>query len=283
MSSPSLETRIDATLYRDPVAAAVLNEALALLGDGVPAASIEAAAASIAMPIGPLAALDAMSLEVVDHALHAELHEIEHGHVHGHDHQHDHQHDHAPDHDHDHVHVHGPECGHDHAHHHPHAHSDSEPKPDGGLPGATHVHPVKSQRMPESAVYVLEKMAHGYKRVGRAAGAGFYDYSAQPPVLWSGLKTFERRKGNLPEADIRDRFVHAALVPSLAMAPADGGALAAALVGPRVPTTRAQALAALAAGGEAAMIARSGELAERFGPRFALLAGTAGAGGHDHD
>ena len=42
--------------------------------------------------------------------------------------------------------------------------------------------------MPESAVYVLEKMSHGYKRLGRAWGAGFYDYPADgPKALWSGL------------------------------------------------------------------------------------------------
>ena len=29
--------------------------------------------------------------------------------------------------------------------------------------------------MPESAVYVMEKMAHGFRRLGRDAGAGFYE------------------------------------------------------------------------------------------------------------
>lgn len=64
-------------------------------------------------------------------------------------------------------------------------------------------------RMPEAAVYVLEKMAHGYKRMGRAWGGGFYEY---PPdgekSLWPGLQAFERARGNVPLDDVRDRLLY---------------------------------------------------------------------------
>lgn len=64
--------------------------------------------------------------------------------------------------------------------------------------------------MPESAVYVLEKMAHGYKRMGRAYGGGFYDYPADGPKhLWEGLSTFKRGRKEVPLQDIKDRLLYA--------------------------------------------------------------------------
>lgn len=62
--------------------------------------------------------------------------------------------------------------------------------------------------MPEPAVYVMEKMAHGFRRMGRDAGAGFYEYEDDgSATLWSGLKAFERRTTKLPSEDIRDRLL----------------------------------------------------------------------------
>jgi 3-hydroxyacyl-CoA dehydrogenase/enoyl-CoA hydratase/3-hydroxybutyryl-CoA epimerase len=61
--------------------------------------------------------------------------------------------------------------------------------------------------MPEAAVYVMEKMAHGFRRMGRDAGAGFYEYEDDGTAsLWSGLKAFERRAAKLPVDAIRDRL-----------------------------------------------------------------------------
>lgn len=122
--------------------------------------------------------------------------------------------------------------------------------------------------MPESAVYVLEKMAHGFKRMGREAGGGFYDYSVDPPALWSGLKTFERRARQLEPADIRDRLLHAALIAALGASAGTGPGPVPGLFGPQVPGDPAQARALLQARGTAAFVARTRELAARFGPRF---------------
>ena len=62
--------------------------------------------------------------------------------------------------------------------------------------------------MPEPAVYVMEKMAHGYRRMGRASGAGFYEYEDDGSrSLWSGLKAFERRSARIPVEDVRDRLL----------------------------------------------------------------------------
>jgi hypothetical protein len=244
---------VPAALYDHPVAAALLNEALALLGDGISAAAIEAAATSAGLPFGPLAILDAMSLDAVDHALHAQLDASgPNGHSHGHGH----------DHAHDHGHRHGHDDGHSHGHDHAHDHEHHDP-------GHSHAPAPKRPALPESAVYVVEKMAHGYKRPGRAAGGGFYDHDAEPPALWSGLRTFERRSKQLPADDVRDRLVYAALSAALgadASTPAPPGFVQA--FGTAVPVNAAEALARVGALGAPAFTARAGTLAERFGPRF---------------
>jgi hypothetical protein len=257
MSTPPAPAFLDATHYGHPVVAAVLDEALTLLGDGIAAAAIEMAGSELSMPEGPLAVLDAMSLDIVDHALHEELHALEHGHGHAHDHGHGHAHDH--DHGHAHTHDHGQ--GHDHSHDHAH-HPTPAPQP-----AHAHAHTVKSRRMHESAVYVVEKMAHGFKRSGRAAGGGFYDYTSASPQLWSGLKTFERRSRQIDPADVRDRLLYAATLAALRAHP-HRSADVIAMVGPRVPVDAAAARASVEAIGETAFVARARELAARFGPRF---------------
>jgi 3-hydroxyacyl-CoA dehydrogenase/enoyl-CoA hydratase/3-hydroxybutyryl-CoA epimerase len=123
--------------------------------------------------------------------------------------------------------------------------------------------------MPESAVYVLEKMAHGYKRMGRAAGAGFYDYGVQPASLWSGLKTFERRSRQLPPDVVRDRLLDAATLAALGLVqPHPAHPALAALLGAAVPLDAAQARARIGADGEETFADRCRALAARFGPRF---------------
>ncbi len=161
--------------FADRVTHSLMIEAMALLGEGVPPQKIEDAATDFGMQEPPLAMLDTLSLTVMDHALHAELHALEHGHDHQHD--HDHKHDHAHNHDH----------GHDHG----------------------HQHGVSSQRFPESAVYVLEKMAHGFDRMGAASGYGFYDHEEDGSrELWDGLSVFSRGAKPIPDQDILDRLVY---------------------------------------------------------------------------
>jgi 3-hydroxyacyl-CoA dehydrogenase/enoyl-CoA hydratase/3-hydroxybutyryl-CoA epimerase len=64
-----------------------------------------------------------------------------------------------------------------------------------------------STRFPQAAVYVIEKMAHGFRRTGRAAGGGFYDYPAEgQPTLWSGLKVFERGARAIDDAEVAARL-----------------------------------------------------------------------------
>ncbi|MFO0233648.1 MAG: 3-hydroxyacyl-CoA dehydrogenase family protein [Burkholderiales bacterium] len=268
MSSPSLPAAVPAALYDHPVAAALLNEALTLLGDGISAEAIEAAGVSAGLPCGPLAVLDAMSLDVVDHALHAQMDAPGHGHSHGHGHAHghDHHHDHAHGHDHSHDHGHRHDHGHSHDAGHGHGHDYGDHSHDHGH---AHAPAPKRPALPESAIYVVEKMAHGYKRSGRGAGKGFYDHEAQPPALWSGLKTFERRSKQLPADDVRDRLVYAALSAALgvdASIPLPPGFAQA--FGAAVPANATEAVARVGALVAPAFTTRAAALAERFGPRF---------------
>lgn len=75
---------------------------------------------------------------------------------------------------------------------------------------------MKSRRMAESAVYVLEKMSHGYKRLGRAYGGGFYDYPQDgEKELWPGLKVFARGAKKVSAEDMRDRLLYAQAIEAI--------------------------------------------------------------------
>jgi 3-hydroxyacyl-CoA dehydrogenase len=250
-----------ARLYSQPAAAAVLNEAMAMLGDGIAAAAIESGALDAKMPSGVLAIIDAVSLEVIDHQLHESLHASAHPQAHEHSdhsaHQHKHDHAHEATHHHAHHDKHDHKSDHPHDHSHDHAHA----KP-------AHSDKPVSSRLTESAVYVLEKMAHGYSRLGRAAGAGFYDYNETPPQLWSGLKTFERRNRGIPETDIADRLTHAAMLAALTIDDSADSELMAANFGPNIACNSAQVLEILPEADRHRFIDRCRELASRYGPRF---------------
>jgi 3-hydroxyacyl-CoA dehydrogenase/enoyl-CoA hydratase/3-hydroxybutyryl-CoA epimerase len=118
-------------------------------------------------------------------------------------------------------------------------------------------------------VYVVEKMAHGFKRPGRAAGAGFYDYSVDPPVLWSGLKAFERRSARLTADDIRERLHVAVVLAALGAPDAPSPAGWPGVFGPGVPATAGDAAAHVRSSGPQAFAECAAALAGRFGERFA--------------
>ena len=336
-------------------------EGMALVGDGVAPADVEAAAGRIGTSAGPLAAADQVSITYFDAILHrldggqghshdhghGHDHEHGHGHDHGHDHahSHDHEHGHDPahgqahdrahgaDHSHDHKHDHGQEHGRDHpqAHGHDHSHDHKHDHDHGHDHGHDHAHghhhghdhgqsPVAAPTVkpalsadealalaaqrraerkareaalevvfPKSAVYVLEKMSHGFKRTGGAGAAGFYDAggAAQAP-LWSGLSVFSRGGRTLDVVDIDDRLRFSIAltllraIDDVEVAPIDAGANALPLAeaGGLVPIHTVKDW--INAIGPAAFEARARDLAGRYGPRFeppAALTVLAASGG----
>jgi len=128
--------------------------------------------------------------------------------------------------------------------------------------------------MPEAAVYVMEKMAHGYRRMGKDAGAGFYEYADDgSTALWSGLKAFERRGVNMPEEDIRDRLLFIQALEAVrcleegvvaSTAAADIGSVG--LCG--FPASTGGTVQFINALGTEQFVERARELAARYGDRF---------------
>ncbi|MDO4681439.1 MAG: 3-hydroxyacyl-CoA dehydrogenase family protein [Lautropia sp.] len=262
------------------------NEALALLGEGMAAETIEAMALKAGFVDGPLAMLDIEGLARTDELYHQWLasqgkgcgHDHHHGHHH--DHQHGepacvaggndsahHAHSHACGHGHRHGHGHGHShhdekqtdggqgcCHHGHKHQHGHGHRhDEHGLSQGCQHGQDHAHDCRHGQVPdhhdhshdhdhghdhhhghgndsdanvswfrltEEGAYVMEKMAHGLQRMGRAAGGGFYDYDDEDDEhsdreLWSGLKAFVRRGVDLPDSDVMDRLRFAPIIELL--------------------------------------------------------------------
>ena len=126
--------------------------------------------------------------------------------------------------------------------------------------------------MPESAVYVLEKMAHGFRRLGREDGGGFYDYIDGEASLWTGLSVFGRGARELPDQDMRDRLAFAPTIAALELAAESSSTKA-----PRDPQALARessmALEFVRQYGLEAFIRRCGELSRTYGSRFSAPAG----------
>ena len=250
-----------------------LVEGLTLLGDGVPAEDIEQYALDAGLAMGPLAATDLVGLAPIDEALHAALDGHDHAH---HDHaHHDHaHHDHAhhdhshhdhTHHDHGHAHAHD-----DHAHHH-HAHHDHHHCCGHEHHHGTALDPIA---LPKSAVYVVEKMAHGLKRTGWATGGGFYVYEDdQPSGLWSGLSSFRRRAAQVPPEDIRDRLLFAMALEarrSLGALDVDSRRLGdvVSLYGCGFPLALGGAISFGSGASAGAFAGRARQLAAKYGERF---------------
>ncbi len=265
--------------YTSRVFGTFVNEGMALLGEGVPAAVVENAGWQIGMPVGPLAVLDEVSLKLADDVLHQELADLErerheHAHEHGHGHAHEH-HTHDHDHDHDHEHGHGHGHGHEHGHEHGHDHAGGHAKAAGASAGHRHAHKVRSRRVPESAVYVLEKMAHGFKRMGRAHGGGFYDYPEHgEKTLWPGLKVFERGGRSIPFEDIKERMLYVQAIETIrclqeGVLESTRDANIGSIFGWGFPAWTGGTIQFVNHVGTRAFAARAQELAQRYGERFA--------------
>lgn len=104
-------------------------------------------------------------------------------------------------------------------------------------------------------------MSHGFDRLGRATGGGFYDYDDEPQ-LWSGLKVFERRRHGLSDEDIRDRLRYTQIRAALSATADEPGS------GWGFADDGGQVSAFVARTGDAAVRERLAQLADRFGKRF---------------
>ena len=128
--------------------------------------------------------------------------------------------------------------------------------------------------MPEQAVYVLEKMSHGYKRMGRAYGGGFYDYpEGGEKHLWEGLKTFVRASKSVPAEDIRDRLLYVQALETIrcmqeGVLESSRDANIGSIFGWGFPAYTGGTAQFVNHVGVANFVARAQELATKYGERF---------------
>jgi 3-hydroxyacyl-CoA dehydrogenase/enoyl-CoA hydratase/3-hydroxybutyryl-CoA epimerase len=136
-----------------------------------------------------------------------------------------------------------------------------------------------------SAHGLIDLMVNEYKRLGKAAGAGFYDYlQGAPKRLWPELKTrFEQADVSITGQEIRDRllFIQAletvrCVEEGVLLSTADANI--GSIYGIGFPAWTGGALQFINQYGLKAFIARAQDLAQRYGERFdppALLLETA--------
>ncbi|MFG0381664.1 3-hydroxyacyl-CoA dehydrogenase NAD-binding domain-containing protein [Pseudomonas sp. zbq_18] len=122
------------------------NEGIAMLGEGVSAAMIEAEARKAGMPVGPLAISDEVSMSLMDHIRQQTVADLA----------------------------------------------------------------AEGKQIPQHPAFaVIDLMLKEYKRPGKAAGGGFYDYpEGGKKHLWPQLKArFEKADAQISQEDVRDRIL----------------------------------------------------------------------------
>lgn len=128
--------------------------------------------------------------------------------------------------------------------------------------------------MPQPAVYVLEKMAHGFKRLGRAQGGGFYEYpQGEPKHLWPGLEAFERRARRIPVEELRERLLYVQSIEAVRCLQENvlesvRDANVGSIFGWGFPAYTGGAIQLINHVGPPAFVARARELASKCGERF---------------
>jgi len=126
---------------------------------------------------------------------------------------------------------------------------------------------------------LVERMVKEFKRAGRAAGGGFYDYpEGQKKRLWPELKTLFEKPGvtwNLQ--DVKDRILYRQAIETArclsegVLTTVHDGNIGS-IFGIGFPAWTGGALQFIYGMGIDAFIARADELAAKFGPGFALTA-----------
>lgn len=123
---------------------------------------------------------------------------------------------------------------------------------------------------------VLDRMTEEFGRLGRAAGAGYYDYpQGQAKVLWPGLREHFAKGTQLPMRDIQDRYLFTMALETARCF--DDGVLTDATsaniggifgIGFPPHTGGPATFMTNYEGGLAGFVARADELADAYGERF---------------
>jgi 3-hydroxyacyl-CoA dehydrogenase/enoyl-CoA hydratase/3-hydroxybutyryl-CoA epimerase len=123
---------------------------------------------------------------------------------------------------------------------------------------------------------VIERMAEGLKRPGRAGGGGYYEYpEGAPKHLWSGLQAeFGKPGADVPFEDLRDRILYIQAIEAIRIM--QEGVIECArdanigsVLGIGFPRWTGGVLQFVNMVGLPAFAQRAAELAQRYGERFA--------------
>lgn len=120
---------------------------------------------------------------------------------------------------------------------------------------------------------LIARMVNEYKRLGRATGAGFYDWTGGLKSLWSGLKIFERPEMNIPLQDVKDRMLYIQALEAVKLLDAGvietaGEANVGSILGIGFPRWTGGVIQFINNVGVKAFVQRAQELAKLYGERF---------------
>lgn len=129
---------------------------------------------------------------------------------------------------------------------------------------------------PSAGEALVERMVKEFKRAGRAAGGGFYDYPAgEPKRLWPGLGQFEKPGIEVDFESLKQRFLYRQSIET-ARCLAEGvlssvhEANIGSIFGIGFPAWTGGALQFVASEGLGNYLRRADALANRYGERFAI-------------
>ena len=128
--------------------------------------------------------------------------------------------------------------------------------------------------VPQPGEAMFERMVNEFRRPGRAAGAGFYEYPAEGRKhLWAGLKQFEKPGIAWDMEELKHRFLYRQAIET-ARCLEEGVLMTAhdanigSIYGIGFPAWTGGALQYINSEGGAAFVKRADQLAAKFGARF---------------
>ncbi len=130
---------------------------------------------------------------------------------------------------------------------------------------------------PQPGEDVIERMVREFERPGRSGGGGFYEYPASGgKLLWPGLKRHFEKPGTAWDfAELKDRMLYRQSIEAARCLEEDvvttvADANIGSIFGIGFPAWTGGALQFINSVGLPAFVARAGQLAGRYGPRFAV-------------
>jgi 3-hydroxyacyl-CoA dehydrogenase/enoyl-CoA hydratase/3-hydroxybutyryl-CoA epimerase len=123
------------------------------------------------------------------------------------------------------------------------------------------------------AEHLFYRMVNEFKRLGRVAGGGFYDWKGGQKSLWPGLKDLERPDMILPLQEAKDRMLYIQALEAVkildeGVIETAGEANVGSILGIGFPRWTGGVVQFINTVGVSEFVQHAKELAERYGDRF---------------